>query len=242
MIFAQGGSDLGDGTTLDVEDRMFEPRDDAPWGSAAPAILPEPTERRDGARHIAVMRVAKLHTANGEELCLVRNISAGGLMAHIWSKLAAGNRVAAEFKSGSIAEGKVVWRRENRIGMQFDQLADVPMVLGGDEDPAPGFQPRAPRVAVAVKGRLRCGARYFAIDVHNISQGGVRVACDDAELDDRIESGPIVLSIAGLPPLEGTVRWHGDGLAGIAFNASIPLDTIGRWIAENQRLPADPTT
>lgn len=212
---------------------MFETHDHAPIGSQAQAVSDAHDDRRDGPRHIAVMRVAKLHTTKGEELCLVRNISHGGLMAHIWSDLQQGEIVAAEFKSGHVVQGKVVWRRELRIGVQFDADVDVATVLGGDEDPAPGFHPRAPRVTVAIKGRLRCGARYYAVDVRNISQGGIQISCDDADLDERMDKHSVVLTVAGLPPIEGTARWHGNGKAGIAFINPIPLDTIGRWIAEN---------
>ena len=212
---------------------MFESRDDTPLGNPQSHAAAIAAERRHGARHIAVMRVAKLHTRHGEELCLVRNISAGGLMAGIWSDLMIGDPLTAEFKSGHRASGKVVWRRENRIGMQFDETADVTAVLGGDEDPAPGFHPRAPRVNVSARGRLRCGARYYAVDLRDISQGGAKVAATDPEVWDSID-GPIVLSVSGLPPIEGTARWHATGHAGIAFNAPIPLDKIARWIAQTR--------
>ncbi len=212
---------------------MFDSHHDAPWGTSPPNAPVVAGERRHGARHIAVMRVAKLHTRFGEELCLVRNISAGGLMANIWSDLAIGDSLTAEFKSGHRASGHVVWRRENRIGVQFDAQADVAAVLGGDEDPAPGFHPRAPRVNLMTRGRLRCGARYYAIDLCNISQGGAKVTPADPEAWERID-GPVVLSVTGLPPIEGTVRWHDTGHGGIAFNTPIPLDTIARWIAENR--------
>lgn len=79
---------------------MFESHDDAPRGNVPSSAAALDAERRHGARHIAVMRVAKLHTRHGEELCLVRNISAGGLMANIWSDLTIGDLLIAEFKSG----------------------------------------------------------------------------------------------------------------------------------------------
>ena len=198
---------------------MFDSHPNASRGnlplSGGPAIA---DERRHGARHIAVMRVAKLHTRFGEELCLVRNISAGGLMASIWSDLAIGDALTAEFKSGHRASGHVVWRRENRIGVQFDAETDVATVLGGDEDPAPGFHPRAPRINIRARGRLRCGAR---------------IASADPDVWEKID-GAIVLSVTGLPPIEGTARWHDASNAGLAFNSPIPLDTIARWIAENR--------
>jgi len=213
---------------------MFESHDDAPWGNMSSNAAAIDAERRHGARHIAVMRVAKLHTRHGEELCLVRNISSGGLMANIWSDLALGDPLTAEFKSGHRASGRVVWRRENRVGMQFDEDADVATVLGGDEDPAPGFHPRAPRINITARGRLRCGARYYAIDLRDISQGGARITSADPQVWEKID-GPIVLSVTGLPPIEGTARWHDASNAGLAFNTPIPLDMIARWIAQARR-------
>jgi hypothetical protein len=212
---------------------MFESRDDMPSGNLTPHAQAIAAERRHDARHIAVMRVAKLHTRHGEELCLVRNISPGGLMANIWSDLRIDDPLTAEFKSGHRAAGKVVWRRENRIGMQFDEEADLAAVLGGDEDPAPGFHPRAPRINIAARGRLRCGARYYAVDLRDISQGGARITSADPDVWEKID-GAIVLSVTGLPPIEGTARWHDASNAGLAFNIPIPLDTIARWIAANR--------
>jgi len=212
---------------------MFESRDNALPGNVPSSATPLDAERRHGARHIAVMRVAKLHTRLGEELCLVRNISAGGLMANIWSDLAIAELLTAEFKSGQRATGHIVWRRENRIGVQFDQDVDVATVLGGDEDPAPGFHARAPRVKIAARGRLRCGANYYAVDLRDISQGGARITSADPNVWEKID-GPVVLSVTGLPPIDGTARWHDSSNAGLAFNTTIALDTIARWIAANR--------
>jgi hypothetical protein len=147
--------------------------------------------------------------------------------------LAIGDLLTAEFKSGHRASGHVVWRRENRIGMQFDEDIDVATVLGGDEDPAPGFHARAPRINIAARGRLRCGAHYYAVDLRDISQGGARITSADPNVWEKID-GPIVLSVTGLPPIEGTARWHDASNAGLAFNTPIPLDTIARWIAANR--------
>jgi hypothetical protein len=46
--------------------------------SSAP---PSPPERRRQPRHITILRVGTIHLENRRELCLIRNISAGGLLA-----------------------------------------------------------------------------------------------------------------------------------------------------------------
>ena len=45
------------------------------------AATPPPPERRRGQRHLTILRVGALTIDGTRELCLVRNISAGGVMA-----------------------------------------------------------------------------------------------------------------------------------------------------------------
>jgi hypothetical protein len=203
---------------------LYEPK------TIVPADDGEAADRRESLRHVAVMRVAKLHTAHGEELCLVRNISEGGLKARVWSDLGVGDTLTAEFKSGNHVPGTVVWQRADHIGMQFNEVGDVTAILGGDEDPAPGFHPRAPRVHLEMPARVRIGARYYRVMLHDISQGGAKVRLAPP---DRWQEGepPAVLTLTGLPPIDGILRWHNPEVAGIAFNTPIPLDTLARWVA-----------
>ncbi|MEO9131348.1 MAG: PilZ domain-containing protein, partial [Sphingomonas sp.] len=87
-------------------------------------------ERRQDPRQIALHLVAKLHTANGEALCLVRNISPGGITAHVYSPLDIGGAVVLEFISGALVGASVVWQRDNIAGMQFVDRVDIATVFG----------------------------------------------------------------------------------------------------------------
>lgn len=66
-------------------------------------------DRRGEKRHVALLRVALLHVGDCKELCVVKNISASGLPARIYRKLASGDQVQLEFKSGELLSGSVVW-------------------------------------------------------------------------------------------------------------------------------------
>ncbi len=120
---------------------------------------PLPPERRKNLRHVTVLRVAKLQTPRSEELCLVRNISAGGLMAHIYSELNIGEPVTAEFKSGQAVSGRVLWRRDGLAGIQFNEPVNAAKILADNHDYSPSAQqPRAPRVGIDVKARICASA------------------------------------------------------------------------------------
>jgi len=187
--------------------------------------------RRADQRHLSVFRVGKLITSAGQELCLVRNISSGGLMAHIYSPHHMGEHVAIELKAGSTVSGKIVWSRDKKIGVQFDDKVEVAEVLAPQpNDDEADFIARAPRLDIKRRGRLRVGAHYQLIETQDISQGGAKFApAGDAKTGDEV-----VLLLDGLPPLSGIVRWrHGDA-AGITFKTSIPFEQLAQWIPQQR--------
>ena len=187
--------------------------------------------RRADQRHLSVFRVGKLITPAGQELCLVRNISSGGLMAHIYSPHEAGEHVAIELKAGSTVSGNIVWSRDKKIGVQFDDKVEVAEVLAPqpNEDEANHIA-RAPRLDVKRRGRLRVGAHYQLIEIQDISQGGTKFApAGDTKTGDEV-----VLLLDGLPPLSGIIRWRHGEAAGITFKMSIPFEQLAQWIAQQR--------
>jgi len=197
--------------------------------AAAPSGHDPAVERRQGVRYMTVMRVATLRTEHGEELCLVRNISEGGLKARIWSNLDVGAAVTAQFKSGYDLPGTVVWRRDDHVGVQFQAPAEVALILNGDDAPAAGLRPRAPRIRLETPARVQVGARDHRVMLRDISQGGAKVRLDVP--DQWIEAEPpIILMITGLPATEGSMRWRDQDVVGLAFNTPISLDILASWL------------
>ena len=64
--------------------------------SASPPASPD---RRTGERHLSLLRVGALVIGDRRELCLIRNISAGGMMIRPYSTVAVGTRVSVEVRS-----------------------------------------------------------------------------------------------------------------------------------------------
>jgi hypothetical protein len=187
---------------------------------------PQPPERRRATRHLTILRVGVLIGPEGRELCLIRNISAGGLMAHVYSHHALGAAVAIELKSNQAVPGTVVWADESNAGIEFDTPIDVEEMLSSQSAIDCGWRPRLPRVEVDRLATLRCGARLHGVNTRDISQGGVKVECDQP-----LEVGrEVVLTMEKFRPITGVVRWCNDGLAGIAFNHLIPFQELMEWL------------
>jgi len=190
-------------------------------------------DRRDEPRQMTVRLVAKLRTPQREELCLVRNLSAGGLTAHVYSAVEADTPVSFEFASGVIIPARLVWQRDSVVGVQFDERIDPAVILSVRErfPDAPG--PRAPRVELNLRATARVATVHRPIVLVNISQGGAQIRAEQP-LDVGLK---LTLLIDGLPPLTGQVRWSRDGISGMAFLTPVPFDILAQWLPMVQASP-----
>jgi hypothetical protein len=203
-----------------AEDRAVE------TGFSFSNAVPLPPERRGDERLIKILRVGTLIIDGRRELCLIRNISAGGVMAHVYSKLVAGQPVTIELKATQPVGGHVVWAHDAEAGIQFDTMMDVAELLANPAVLDNGWRPRTPRVEIDRMATLRAGARTYWVHARDISQSGVKVETDNPPAADT----EIVVALEGLRPLAGIVRWSSDTACGIAFNQLIPFGELIEWL------------
>jgi hypothetical protein len=193
--------------------------------------VPSPVERRQLERHITILRVGILIIEGRRELCLIRNISAGGLMAHVYSPIQPGQRVTIELKTEQPISGEVIWTEGADAGVAFDAPVDIAALLASPPRLDNGWRPRLPRVEIDRLATLRVGARTYWVQARDISQGGVRI-----DLDQPVETGAeIVVTLENLRPLPGTVRWQQGRNCGIAFNVPIAFDELIGWLKKGEQ-------
>jgi hypothetical protein len=187
-----------------------------------PAPAPEP-DRRDGERHMTLYRVGSILVDDRRELCLIKNISAGGMMVRLYCSVAEGTAVTVELKSGQPIQGLVSWVRDQQAGVAFDEPVDVIDILSASMT---GPRPRMPRIETNCHATLRDGATTLRVKVCDISQGGVKIACETI-----IPRGAdVVLTLPGIDPQPGIACWTDGGLTGITFNRLIPLGQLVGWL------------
>jgi hypothetical protein len=183
-------------------------------------------ERRTHTRQTALLRVAVLHAGGARDLCVVKNIAPNGLSARAYRKLASAEQVQIEFKSGELLSGSVVWERDWDVGIIFPKPIDVEAVLASRWVTETARRRNLPRIAISSKGRLKAGLQSFEVTLQDISQGGARVQAEMSSID----RGEVLLSLPGLPPIAGVVRWVGGTEVGVSFNECIAFETLARWI------------
>ena len=189
------------------------------------SATPQPDRRRQ-SRHMTILRVGTLIVEGRRELCLIRNISAGGLMAHVYSNLPIGQRLSVELKTNQPISGTVAWFEGSNVGITFNELADVEELLASQSVLENGWRPRLPRVEIDRLATLRAGSKTYGVSTRDISQGGVKI-----ETDQSFQPGEeIVLTLDKFRPVHGVVRWYHEGLCGISFNQVIPFHELVGWL------------
>ena len=202
----------------DVETTVFTMSDSAP-----PPMPQAEVDRRDGDRHMTLYRVGALTIGERRELCLIKNISAGGMMVRAYCSIPVGTPLSIELKVGDPVRGRVSWVREPNIGIVFDQPLDVIELLAQSID---GPRPRMPRVAADCHATLREGAHVHRVSVVDVSQGGVKLACHAV-----VNAGEdVVVTLPGLAPVAGISCWAEGGRIGVTFNRLLPLQTLVGWL------------
>lgn len=193
--------------------------------------VPRPAERRAEERLSAMLRVAKLTDAGGEQqLIKVKNLSAGGLMAIVGKAPQVGEKVNIELSSQKIP-GSVVWIRDDTVGVKFDQNVDLGELLAGRK-PRHGFRPRPPRLNIACKASVRVGKLYYSVDVHDISLAGMKVE----PIEQYCVGKKVIVVVESLRPIRGEVRWYTERRAGIVFDKPLDFDELAEWISKRLEL------
>lgn len=190
---------------------------------------PDPVERRDGERYLTLFRVGSVLIEERRELCLIKNISAGGMMIRPYCKIEPGTPVSVELKRGEQIPGKVSWVRDDTAGITFDEHIDVVELLATSMD---GPRPRMPRVEVRCIASVRQGSNVYGMRAHDVSQGGLKV-----ESDRELEVGSDVLvTLPGLASKQAIVRWRDGRAYGITFNRLLALPELVDWLREQRDL------
>lgn len=190
-------------------------------------------ERRDGERHMTLYRVGSILVEDRRELCLIKNISSGGMMIRAYCTVTVGTMLSVELKCGQPIAGRVSWTRDQDAGIAFDTPIDVIDILSASME---GPRPRMPRIEVSCSASVREDGQSSRIRVCDISQGGTKIEC----ATPFAPGAQLVLTLPGLPPQPGVASWTRDGFTGIAFNRLIPLRELVDWLhGQRSMLRAD---
>ncbi|MFD1612485.1 PilZ domain-containing protein [Sphingomonas tabacisoli] len=189
------------------------------------------SERRTGERHISVLRVGRVIWDGNDQLCVVRNLSAGGLMFDCLYPPTIGQVVTLELRSDKQMIGTVRWVKGSAAGIAFDRPVNVEAILREERSSLLRVRPRAPRFVRRGTIKLIGEGEPIMGDIIDISIGGL--SCRSEEPLMRGE--PIVVVLEGVGATNAEVRWVKGDAAGIRFDKPLPWRAFQEWLDQAPR-------
>lgn len=183
---------------------------------------PAPDQRAD-TRFTLILRSGKLITTAGEFVCVLRDVSGGGLKVRLFHPLALDSTCEIGLSGGERYRLEPAWQQGDEAGLQF---ADGPVDIEQFLEEAGPFPKRA--IRLGLRGgwpvRLHGNGAILPAVMCDLSQHGSAVLCGS-----RLPVGQLVeIEAEGLGTIEARVRWRRGERYGLVFQQSFRLDALAR--------------
>ena len=172
-------------------------------------------DHRAAPRFTALIRAAKLISGQGEFVCVVRDVSSGGVRLRCFHDLPRDPAMALELQNGELIEMERV--RDDGYEASFRFAREIPVERLVRENAF--YRRRRLRLNIAIPLTLRTPAGPVAAVTENISQQGCRAEC---ALPLALAQG-VIVETPHLPGIRAKVRWRQGGACGLVFDDTFTL-------------------
>lgn len=195
--------------------------DSSPVSSGAAEL-----DQRAAPRFTSLIRAAKLVSAQGEFVCVVRDVSSAGVRLRCFHALPSGEAMALELLNGDIFEIERVRGDEQEASFRFVSPVCVERLVQES-----WLFPRRPlRLNLAIPLSLRTATGPVAAVTQNISQQG----CRAESMMPLALSQSVIIESTHLPGIRAKVRWRRDGACGLVFDDTFSLTDLAQHAARLQ--------
>jgi len=195
-----------------------------------PLADPAEAELRAAPRFTLLIRAAKLISAQGEFVCVIRDVSETGVSVRLFHALPGCKDFALQMPAGAVYEIASVWQRENEAGFAFAQAVETAQLV----HEASEYPKRGLRLGVCFPVTITALTQAFEAVVENLSQQGARITCDALLAIDQ----SVRIAAPGLGgdnrEVRAKVRWRRDRQYGVVFDDTFTLGDFARLAARLQ--------
>jgi hypothetical protein len=190
---------------------------------------PEPSgaDQRAAPRFTLLIRAAKLVSAQGEFVCVIRDVSESGVSVRLFHALPGCEDFALHMPAGAVYEITRVWQRGNEAGFTFANAVEVENLVNESGE----YPKRGLRLGLCFPVTINTLGGSFEALVENLSQQGARLTCDRMLAIDqtvRLE----MPDLGGKPrEVRAKVRWRRDQHYGVVFDDTFTLGDFARLAA-----------
>lgn len=193
----------------------------------------EGEELRTAPRFTLLIRAAKLVSAQGEFVCVIRDVSETGVSVRLFHRLPGCQQFALHMPAGAVYEITNVWERGNEAGFRFDEAVEVPRLISESGE----YPKRGLRLALCFPITIASMGQQFEAVVENLSQQGARIASDGMMAIDQAIRLDVPGAHGELREIRAKIRWRRDQAYGLVFDDTFTLGDFAR-IAARLQAPA----
>jgi hypothetical protein len=162
----------------------------------------------------------------GERNCFVHRITSAGASLTVSGPVSNGARATIELPFGLAADGSIVGDNPDAVAFRFDEPLDVVGALARCLAALPAERRQMPRIELRHRLCVRHNGQVDFAWTRNLSTAGVGV-----ETRAVLTPGEQVeLTLDGLRPIQGEVRWIERGQAGLAFTEELGWQILMPWL------------
>lgn len=185
-------------------------------------------DQRAAPRFTLLIRAAKLSSAQGEFVCVIRDVSETGVSVRLFHELPGCEDFALHMPAGAIYEVRRVWQRGNEAGFTFTAPVEVERLVNESSE----YPKRGLRLGLCFPVMVNHLAGSFEALVENISQQGARLTCEPLLAIDQTVRIAMPAPGGGKPrEVRAKVRWRRDQHYGVVFDDTFTLGDFARLAA-----------
>ena len=190
----------------------------------------EGAELRRAERLTLLLRAAKLVCPSGEQLCILRDVSATGIKLRLFAPLPDGESFTLELGCGTAFAIELMWQEESHAGFSF---ADGEIDLEPLINESGPFPKRSLRLRASLPIEITAGGVTRDAELRDISVEGARF---DSEWRYAMAE-QVRIAIPGFPEMTGRVRWRYGHGHGVVLARRFALDELARLVAAPPAAP-----
>jgi hypothetical protein len=184
-------------------------------------------EQRAAPRFTLLIRAAKLVSAQGEFVCVIRDVSETGVSVRLFHALPGCKQYALHMPAGAVYEVARVWQRDNEAGFTFEAPVEVEKLVNESGE----YPKRGLRLALCFPVTIKMLSGSVEAMVENLSQQGARLTCDRLLAIDQTVRMEMP-DLSGKPrEVRAKVRWRRDQQYGVVFDDTFTLGDFARLAA-----------
>ncbi len=169
---------------------------------------------------------ALLRLADGNRDCFVHRITSAAATLTVTGPIGHGDRATIILPFGLSAEGSIIGHDPAALAFRFDAPVDVVGALARCLAAQSADQRQMPRIELRQRLCVRHSGQVDFAWTRNLSPAGIGV-----ETRAVLTPGEAVeITLDGLRPLQGEVRWTESGQAGIAFAEELGWQKLMPWL------------